>query len=554
MFHRNRPPSSTTSSTTVLGATITVNSIIIGTTLILAGVALVGLLINSFILGHNVHNLYTTNHNLQQTIQSLTDQINILNASFPLPNETYFSDDNWWMANAQHPGQQFQWNASMISPDTIRNYAGPDVDGVMLLDNTLDPTFAEDQFAVVGSTDSTTRIEFDLSLIPNGTLRLFRWPNRDDTVATLADIIAAKTPEHVFPDNQFAMLSAGDLSKRAEFDASLLGLNTNRTVTFPDLDGTMLLIAGAQTLSHKTLDDTNQMSLVDSNFVMLVSATPGTYSVEFSADNLVTTDRDYSFPDLSGTFLLTQGSQTLENKILDNTNTIVITDSNLIIEAATAAGFGAQFDLSNLTQDRSFTFHDEPETQRCTIACLSDIETVLTNTTSIFLDSKFAIESVLNTSLRGSFYAGNLTADRTFTFPDVGGLLVFASQIPLGGTWTPVAGTKSGLSGTPTFANSFYSQVGNAVFCITQITGLTSSGFPGSIRVGGLQGDPSFTGTTQAEGIVIVITPNIIPTDYDAGYVTSVTSTNTVSVVLDFVNIPSSSTLSIFTVFAYEIP
>lgn len=298
-----------------------------------------------------IYNLKTTQHD----IRHLNRTIAAVNASIPEGNGTVFFDDEWLMANGPHPGRKFQLNASLVTGGTTRNYAGPDADGIILLDTTLNPVFPEDQFAVVGDTDATTRIEFDLSLIPSATLHLYSWPNKDGTVAMLSDIIASSNNHTTFLDSTFAILNAVDTSKRAQFYAGLITSATNHTYSFPDLTGVLALIAGAQTLSDKTIDNSNSITVVDSN--LAIQDTAGGNSALFNANSL-SGDQTFSFPDLTGTFVLTTGVQLIEYKTLDNTNTIIIKDNKLTIQSSSNAAATGQFTMPTTPTSHTYTFAD----------------------------------------------------------------------------------------------------------------------------------------------------------------------------------------------------
>ena len=196
-------------------------------------------------------------------INNLDDRVDAINASIPEGNGTVFFDDEFTIANGPQPGRKFMFNASLVAMGTKRNYAFPNDDGIVLLDSTFEPVFPEDEFAVVGDVDPTTRLEFDLSLIPGSTLRLASWQNKHCTVACLDDINGGGGNATEFLDSQFAILNDPDTTKRAMFDASQIDPLTNRTYAFPNLNGTLTLTTGAQTLTDKIIDSTTNTVTAD---------------------------------------------------------------------------------------------------------------------------------------------------------------------------------------------------------------------------------------------------------------------------------------------------
>ena len=346
-------------------------------------------------------------------INDLEDRVDVINASIPEGNGTVFFDDEFTIANGPQPGRKFMFNASLVAMGTKRNYAFPNDDGIVLLDSTFEPVFPEDEFAVVGDADPTTRLEFDLSLIPGSTLRLASWQNKHCTVACLDDINGGGGNATEFLDSQFAILNDPDTTKRAMFDASQIDPLTNRTYAFPNLNGTLALTTGVQTISDKALDNTNSITVVDSN--LAIEGTAGGDAALFNA-NALTGDQTFSFPDLTGTLLLTDGAQTVSDKTIDNSNSITVVDSNLAVED-TAGGDSALFNANALTGDQTFSFPDLTGTFALTDGVQTISDKSLDNTNSItVIDTNLAIENAGGDT--ASINASGLTTDRTYTLQD----------------------------------------------------------------------------------------------------------------------------------------
>ncbi len=333
------------------------------------------------------------------------------------PPVTTFADDAFAVFNVIDITKIIMFDASILN--TTRVYTWPNKDGtVALLADipVITSVFDDDVFAVQNAVDPSKEIMFDVSVISAATTRTYIWPNKDGTVAMLSDIIALLTNTSEFLDSAFAILNDPDVTKIATFDASLIGTATTRSYFFPDISGTLALTAGTQTLSDKTLDNSNTITVLDMLFDIQDNG-DNTRVATFDAALISTaTTRVYDFPDLSGVLLLTSGVQTVSDKTLANSNTIFVLDTQLDIQDNGDNTKVAVFDASAITTatTRTYSFQD----QDCTLACLSDVS-------GTFLDSVFTIENDPDTTKKAMFDASAIATSttRTYTFPDADGTL-----------------------------------------------------------------------------------------------------------------------------------
>lgn len=274
---------------------ISVTAVLVATTII-SVTALIGMALTAHHLVENVRRIdkrigadRVVIEGIENDIDTVEGDVTVLNETMPEGNGTVFFDDEWVMVSADDHSHQFAFNASLITtifPSTRRNYALPDEDGTIALLENLPATqteFADDAFAIYEAGSPLTRLEFDLSLIDSGVTRILSAPNKDGTIATLDDITTmASSNQTTFFDSQFTIENDPDTSKTAMFDASqIMG---DRTFTFPNLDGTLVLTEGAQTITDKTL-------VANST---LLSGPTG--DLQFDVDALTTT-RTYTFTD-----------------------------------------------------------------------------------------------------------------------------------------------------------------------------------------------------------------------------------------------------------------
>lgn len=95
----------------------------------------------------------------------------------------------------------------------------------------------------------------------------------------------------------------------------------NRTLDLPDATDTLVGRATTETLSNKTLDNSNAITLEDSSFTLQDDA-DNTKQAQFNLSSLTTaTTRTLSLPDANDTLAGIAATQTLTNKTIDATGT-----------------------------------------------------------------------------------------------------------------------------------------------------------------------------------------------------------------------------------------
>lgn len=195
---------------------------------------------------------------------------------------------------------------------------------------------------IIDESDATKRAQFQASGITTGQTRVFTLPDFNGTLATLAgtESFSNKTLQ----DSTVAFADEGDATKQFKFQASGISTATTRVYTVPNFDGTLATLAGTEAFSNKTLQDST---------VSFVDESDATKAFKFQASGISTaTTRVYTVPNYDGTLATLAGTETLTNKSLSDSTTYIIDDGD--------ATKRAQFQASGITagQTRVFTLPD----------------------------------------------------------------------------------------------------------------------------------------------------------------------------------------------------
>lgn len=120
-----------------------------------------------------------------------------------------------------------------------------------------------------------------------------------------------------FEDSTTLFQDNADNTKQFKFEASGISTASTRTITIPDANITLVGTNNTQTLSNKTLDNTTSLTIQDSNLV-LQDNLDNTKQLQFQISGIGTgTTRTLSVPDASTTILGTDAVQIITNKDID---------------------------------------------------------------------------------------------------------------------------------------------------------------------------------------------------------------------------------------------
>lgn len=119
-------------------------------------------------------------------------------------------------------------------------------------------------------------------------------------------------------DSRFRIADNTDATKLIAFEASSITTGTTRTYTGPDANGVIVLDTASQTVSNKVFDNSNRYTAWDSRFTIQDNA-DNTKQAIFEASGITTgTTRTFTFPNVSGTLITTADTGTVSTAMIAN--------------------------------------------------------------------------------------------------------------------------------------------------------------------------------------------------------------------------------------------
>jgi hypothetical protein len=145
----------------------------------------------------------------------------------------------------------------------------------------------------------------------------------ENATQTLSNKTLDNTNIITVKDNNLTIQDNADATKQAKFEASGITTATTRTLTIPDANTTIMGTDATQTVSNKTMDNTNSVTIKDANLIVQDDV-DNTKQVQFEASSITTgTTRTLTVPDANTTIVGTDASQTLTNKTINGSSNTV---------------------------------------------------------------------------------------------------------------------------------------------------------------------------------------------------------------------------------------
>jgi len=350
--------------------------------------------------------------------------------------------------NAGEMGWESDTNKFKIG-DGTNHWA--DIDYFIDANSTVSPSFGTSITFEGATADS---FETTLQVTDPTADRTITIPNASGTIITtgnLSDITdigvftSTITMEGATANDHELTISAGDPT-------------ADRTATFPDATGTIVLDTATQTLTNKTLTTPTISSIINSAATLTLPTSTGTVALTTdipagvvtesgtqtltnktlttpTISSIINSAATLTLPTSTGTVALTtdipagvvteSGTQTLTNKTLTSpvVSGLILSDSSIVIEGSTANDFETTLTVTDPTADRTITLPDVTGTV-VTTGNLSDITSVGT--------------------LASLTVTGDLTVNGTTTTINSTTLTVDDKNIVLGDVETPTDTTADG--------------------------------------------------------------------------------------------------------------
>lgn len=325
--------------------------------------------------------------------------------------------------------------------DTLVGKATTDTLSNKTLDNTNVITVTDSNLTIQDNGDNTKQVKFEASGVDTATTRTLTVPNANITLVgtdnsqTLSNKIIDNTNSFAVQDSNFRLEDEGDDTKKMVFDLSGITTGNTRTLTVPNASTTIVGHDTTQTLSNKTINNTNTIAAKDTTFT-IEDEGDATKKIAFQASGITTGNtRVLTAPDADLTIVGTATTQTLTNKTIDADSNTITNIENADIKAAAAIAVNK---LAAVTASRAVVSDGSGFLTAATTTA-AEIEHVngVTSAIQTQLDAKIA-KSLVTTKGDVIAATGNATPARVAVGAD-GTFLKADSAQAAGVTWASIS-------------------------------------------------------------------------------------------------------------------
>ena len=363
----------------------------------------------------------------------------------------------------------FELTLSAGNPTADRTITFPDETGTVITSGNLGAITSLTSPSISSPTVSGLIIS-DSSIVLEGATA-----NDFETTLSVTDPTADRTI--TFPDVTGTVITTGNLSSinslgvmssivfegstDDEFELTLAGGDptADRTVSFPDAGGVVVVDTATQTLTNKTLTSpqVSGLALTDAS-IILEGSSPDNFETTITVID-PTADRTISIPDVTGTVTILDATQTLTNKTISlasNTVTSTLAELNTAVSDADVASLAGSETLTNKTIALGSNTVSGTIAQFNTavtdqdLATLAGSETLTNKTISFSSNTLTGVAPLAAPALTGDATAvnltisGNLTVNGTTTNLNSTNLVVEDKNIILADVDTPTDTTADG--------------------------------------------------------------------------------------------------------------
>jgi hypothetical protein len=249
----------------------------------------------------------------------------------------------WPSANPRRNAGEIGWESDTNKfkiGDGTNHWANIDyfIDG----NSTANPAFGT---SIIFEGTTVNDFQTTLTVIDPTEDRSITIPNVSGTIITTANLSDITTTGVLSAPIVFEGTTADDF----ETTLTVIDPTADRTITLPDVTGTVI--------TSGNLSDINSLGVLSS--IVFEGSTVDEFKLTLAGGD-PTANRTVSFPDAGGVVVVDTATQTLTNKTLTSphVSNLMITDASIVLEGSTPNDFETTLTVIDPTADRTISFQD----------------------------------------------------------------------------------------------------------------------------------------------------------------------------------------------------